>query len=330
MLACVLRRPREVEVCRVPMPKVPRGWVLVKVRYVGICGTDIAMYRGSYPPRKLPIIPGHEIVGIVEDVGPDVPREIIGRKVVPEINIVCGSCIFCKLGQYTHCINRRAIGIDVDGGMAEYVAVPYSNLHIVDDVDDLDAVLIEPAAAALHAAYSIPRSAGWRCVIIGQGPLAYISALIFEKLGYDVTVIVKGGHRAELFRRRFKTLSLEEVDKYFKNVEERPDIVIEASGSPSGAELALSIVRPGGVVIAKSTHGLNVNINYTRLVVNEVSLIGSRCGTFREWEHIITLLRKKELRLNECITHVIDLESSPEAFKIAEERRGLKVIVRCH
>ncbi len=330
MLACLLKGPKEIEICRVPMPCVPRGWVLIKVKYVGICGTDVAMYRWSYPPRKLPIIPGHEIVGIVEDVGPDVPREIIGRKVVPEINIVCGECIFCRLGQYTHCINRKAIGIDVDGGMAEYVAVPYPNIHVVDDIDDLDAVLIEPAAAALHAAYMIPRSAGWRCVVIGQGPLAYISALIFERLGYNVTVIVKGGYRAEMFRKRFNTISLEEAQEHYRNVEDKPDIVIEASGSPSGAELAISIVRPGGIIIAKSTHGSNVNINYTSLVVNEVMLIGSRCGTSREWKHIIDLLRRREIKLSECITHIVPLESCQEAFKIAEERRGLKVIVRCH
>ncbi|NPA99836.1 MAG: alcohol dehydrogenase catalytic domain-containing protein [Crenarchaeota archaeon] len=330
MLACLLRSPGEIEVCSVPMPTVPRGWVLLKVRYVGICGTDLAIYRGTYPPRKLPIILGHEIVGTVEDVGPDVPRDIIGRKVVPEINIVCRECRFCRLGKYTHCINRKAIGIDIDGGMAEYVAVPYSNLHFVDEIDDLDAVLIEPAAAALHAAYLVSREVGWRCIIVGQGPLAYLSALIFENLGYDVEVVVKGGYRAELFKKRFRTINIEEAREIFKDAEKKPDIVIEASGSPSGIELALEIVRPGGVIIAKSTHGKNTNIDYTRLVVNEITLLGSRCGTFIEWEHVINLLKRRSLKLRDCITHVLELERCREAFRIAEERRGLKVILKCY
>jgi len=325
-----LTGPRKIEVCRIPIPPVPRGWVLLRVRYVGVCGTDVAMYRGTYPPRKVPIIPGHEIVGIVEDVGPEVPRDIIGRKVVPEINIFCGRCMFCRLGAYTHCINRKAIGIDVDGGMAEYVAVPYDNLHVVDDIDDLDAVLIEPAAAALHAAYSIDRSSGWRCIVIGQGPLAYISSLIFEALGYNVTVLVKGGYRAEFFRKKFRTVTAEEAERMFEKIEDRPDVVIEATGSPSGIELALKLVRPGGTIIAKSTHGQSVSLDYTRLVVNEITIVGSRCGSFREWDHVIDLVRRGVVKLRECVTHVVELERCPDAFKIADERRGLKVIVRCH
>ncbi len=329
MLACVLRGPREIEVSRVPVPKVPRGWVLIRVRYVGICGTDLAMYRGYYPPRKIPIIPGHEIVGVVEDVGAEVPREIIGRKVVPEINVTCGECTFCKRGEYTHCINRKAIGIDLDGGMAEYVAVPYSNLHFVDDIDDLDAVLVEPAAAALHAAYSI----GVRernCLIIGQGPLAYISALIFEALGYNVTVMVKGGYRADIIGRRFKTINVDDLERFKNNIDDRPGIVVEASGSTSGIEIALEIVRPGGYIISKSTHGQKTCIDYTKLVVNEVRIIGSRCGKYDEWEHVIDLVRRRRLNLRECITHVFSLEECRDAFNVADSRRGLKVIVRCH
>jgi len=329
VLACLLQGPREVKVCRVDIPRIPPGWVLIQVRYAGICGTDIAMYRWKYVPRKIPIIPGHEFVGVVVDVGSEVPRDIIGRKVVSEINVVCGRCRFCIRGLYTHCIYRKAIGIDIDGGFAEYVAVPYRNIHFVDDLDDLDAVLIEPAAAVLHAVNSIPRNVGRRCVIIGQGPLAYLAANIFEACGYSVQVVVKGGERVRYFKN-FKIVTLQDVENVFKDVEDRPDIVFEASGSSTGIEYALKIVRPGGIIIAKSTHGEYSCIDYTKLVVNEITVIGSRCGMWDDWEHVIDMLRRGKLNLKSSITHIVDLENIEEGFKIADERRGLKVIVKCH
>ncbi len=329
VLACVLRGPRTLELCRLSIPELKPGWVLVRVRYAGICGTDIAMFRGTYKPRKLPIIPGHEVVGIVEDVGPEVSRDIIGRKVVFEINVTCGRCKFCKKGLYTHCQYRKAIGIDIDGGFAEYVAVPYNNLHFVDDLDDLDAVLIEPAAAIMHAIQNIPSNTGRKCAIIGQGPLAYLAAKLFEVCGYSVTVIVKGGERARYFTN-FNTISIDEIYEHYRNIEERPDIVLEATGSRDGIGYAIDLVKPRGIIISKSTHGELSCIDYTKIVINEITIMGSRCGLRDEWEYVIDLVRRKRLTLREAITHTFNLSEVEKAFETADSRRGLKVILKCH
>lgn len=333
MRACVLLAPRMITVMDVDEPVLRPGWVLVRVRLAGICGTDIAMYLGYYRPRKIPLIPGHEVVGIIEDVGADVPRDVLGRKVTFEINVVCHRCTLCRLGLYTHCLNRRAIGIDIDGGFAKYVAVPYENIYFVDDIQDEEAVFAEPLAAVINAVDAVCRDCRWRAVVLGQGPLGYVGAKVLKLSGFDVVVVGKSDYRLRFFQRDgFNTLNMNEVDvvEYVRRWTNDlgADVVFEATGSPSGIELALEIVRPRGVVLAKSTHGRETSIDYTKLVVKEVKLIGTRCGTKREWLRAITLLREDILRLRNIITHIFSLEDARRAFELASSKQCMKVVIK--
>ncbi len=333
MKACVLTSPRNVEVAEVNEPVVKRGWVLVRVKLAGICGTDIAMYLGRYRPRKLPLIPGHEVVGIIEDVGPEVPRSILGRKVTFEINVVCHECEFCRLGLYTHCANRKAIGIDLDGGFAKYVAVPFENIYFVDDIPEEEAVFAEPLAAVLRAVATVKLNRGWNVVVLGQGPLGYIAAKVFKIHGFRVLVIGKSKYRLSFFEKSgIETINLSEVDvtSYVRKWSNGlgADIVFEATGSPAGANLAIDLARPGGIILAKSTHGLDTSIDYTKLVVKEIALIGSRCGTRREWKRAIELLREDSLKLREIITHIFPLTEAKSAFEVASSKQCMKVVIR--
>ncbi len=324
MRACILESPRVLRIGDVDIPTVPRGWVLVKVRLVGICGTDLALYQGKII-RKLPLIPGHEIVGIVDDVGPDVPRDLIGHKVVFEINITCGQCIYCKSGVYTHCINRKVIGLDVDGGMAEYVAVPAQNLVVVDDIPDEDAVLIEPLAALINAAEELPRNVH-EIAILGQGPLAFLAAQLFRAYGLDVKVIGKSLDRLVYFKK-LNNVELLLLDELLKE-ENKFDAILEVTGSPTGIQHAIRLIKPRGTILAKSTHGQETPIDYTKLVVKELKLIGTRCGLRRHWEEAVRLVRKGLVKPSEAITHVFSLDNAEKAFLHALERKGLKIIIK--
>ncbi len=323
MKACVLYAPRKISVDDIPVPTLPRRWVLVKVKLVGICGTDLALYQG-YIIRKLPLVPGHEVVGVIDDVGPEVPRDLIGHKVVFEINVTCGECEYCKSGLYTHCINRKAIGLDIDGGMAEYVAVPATNVHIVDDLKDEDAVLIEPLAALVNAVEELPRSIT-KVAVLGQGPLAFLAAQLLKAYGLDVTVIGKAGDRL----RYFEKLNVELLT--LNDVEQLRDVypaVLEATGSPSGIRYAIRLVKPRGIILAKSTHGQDTSIDYTSLVIKEVKLVGTRCGIRRHWIEAIRLVRTGLVKPSLAITNVFSLDEVEKAFTCALEKKGLKVVIK--
>ena len=324
MKACVLEHPGRINVRNVDVPVVQRGWVLVRVRLVGICGTDLALYQGKII-RKLPLIPGHEVVGIVEDVGPDVPRDLIGHKVVFEINITCGQCTYCRSGLYMHCTNRKAIGLDIDGGMAEYVTVPAQNLLIVDDIPDEDAVLIEPLAALVNAAEELPRNIH-EIAILGQGPLAFLAAQLFKAYGLDVKVIGKSWNRLSYFKKinNIELLLLEEV----QGQENKFDAILEATGSPTGIDQAIRLAKPRGIILAKSTHGQETSIDYTKLVIKELRIVGTRCGLRRHWEEALRLVRKRLLKPSEAITHTFPLDEAEKAFTCALERKGLKIVIK--
>jgi len=331
MKAIVLKDVRRIEVEEVLDPVIPKNYVLIKVKAVGICGTDIAMYRGTLKPRKLPIIPGHEVSGIIEDVGVEVDKNLIGKKVTFEINIVDYTCEFCRKGLYTHCINRKVIGIDVDGGMAEYVIVPVSNIHIIDDLDFEEGVFIEPLAACLRAITYLPTGIEYNAIVLGQGPIAYLITQVFKIHGFNVIVVGTRWERLKYFKEIADyVINLNEVDpiqevkKYFRY---GVDIVVEVTGNPNALDLAIELVKPRGYILAKSTHGLPTTFNYTKLVVNEITIIPSRCGTFIEYRKAIELLKKKLVKVRDIITHRFTLNEGKKAFEIADKKEGMKVII---
>ncbi len=332
MLAVLLKSPGKISVEDVPDPEVSSGWVKIKVEEVGICGTDKAFYRGSYIPGKLPIIPGHEIAGIVVEVGGGVPKDIVGARVTTEINISCGKCWFCLNGLKTHCPYREVLGITIDGGMAEYVAVPYSNVHLVNGLDPATAAFVEPLAAVLEAIDLEPPRPGSSIAVIGIGTvgLLFLQVLKHYSLESIVAVARPNSPKANLAKRLGAdyVLTYEEVlDFIKKNTHEGQgfDYVVEATGSPEGLDLAVSIAKPRAVVAAKSTHGEPVRFNYTLAVVKELRIVCSRCGPFKP---AIRMLRDGVVNVRELVTSTYSLREAEEAFRRSLERDQVKVHLR--
>jgi 2-desacetyl-2-hydroxyethyl bacteriochlorophyllide A dehydrogenase len=299
-----------------PIPEPQAGEALIRVRLAGLCGTDLELARGYYPFAG---IPGHEFVGEVAEAA---DRSWIGRRVVGEINIVCGQCDSCRAGRPTHCENRSVLGIrGRHGAFAEYLALPVANLHPVpDSVPDEAAVFAEPLAAALQIQTQVAVRPGDRVLVVGAGRMGQLIAWTLALTGCDLQVAAKYSKQQRLLAERGIRVAAEDTlpRRHF-------DLVVEATGSPFGFELARRAVRPRGTLVLKSTYRGDLAVDLSSLVVDEITLIGSRCGPFA------TALRLLEQRIVDptgLIEAEYPLARGLEAFERAGQSGVLKVLVR--
>lgn len=265
-----------------PMPEPKAHESLVRISLAAICNTDREIIKG-YKPDFTGVL-GHEFVGVVEKSS---EPALIGRRVVGEINEGCGTCFYCRTGRERHCESRKCIGITgQDGCFAAYMTIASKQLHIVPDtVPDERAVFAEPLAAALEIPDMIQIKPSDEICVIGDGRLAFLIAQVLALGGAAVTVL--GKHEDKL--RRFEGFAQTAVscDRSF-------EIVVDAAGSPSGFETAMKLVRSRGTVVLKSTYAGKAELNLSAAVVNELTIVGSRCGPF---EPALRLLSKNAIVL---------------------------------
>lgn len=285
-------------------PTITKGHSLIKVLMSAICNTDREVIRGYRPDFRGVL--GHEFVGIVEDSNDET---LIGKRVVGELNEGCGDCIYCKTGREKHCLTRKVIGMEgVDGTFAEYFVLANHLIHVVpDSLPTEKAIYVEPLAAALEIPNQIHLAPEHNVAIIGDGRLALMIAQVVSLYGVDLTIIGKHEDKLKLFEPLGKTKH-NEGDTY--------EIVIDATGSPSGMELAKHIVRKKGTIVLKSTYAGAIQIDLSYFVVNEITIVGSRCGPF---EPALNLLNRGLVRLpNIELFELKDYEKAfySKAFKV--------------
>ena len=299
-----------------PVPEVQQGMALIRLRLAGICSTDLEMMRGYYPFTG---VPGHEFVGeVVEAPGNE---SWMGQRVVGEINIVCGGCPTCKAGRPHHCENRTALGIaGHDGVFADYFTLPIKNLHIVPErVPDEAAVFTEPLAAALEIQEQVQIQPGTRVLVVGAGRLGLLIAQTLQLTGCDLLVVVRRDEPARLMA----DWGISSI--YPENVLENGyDLVVEVTGSPGGFELSRKAVRPVGTLVLKSTFAGDVSLNLSALVVDEITLIGSRCGPF---EPALQLLESGQVHTSSMISARFGLSDGMAAMQKAGEHGVIKVLL---
>lgn len=298
----------------VPEPRADE--VLLAPRVAGICGTDLELLRGYY---SFDGTPGHEFVADVVQG----PAEWLGRRVVCEINIGCGQCDFCQRGAKEHCTARQVIGIrDRDGAFAQYLTAPVANLHAVPDhISDEEAVFVEPLAAALHVQRQVRVEKHYRVLVLGAGKLGQLIVRTLLPTGCEILVCARSGGRTHALEKLgIKTCFPDELpSKYF-------DIVIECTGNAAGFEHALNAIRGLGTLILKSTYAAPVTIDASTAVVNEISILGSRCGDFA---NALKWLDEKRIDLSDLITAHFPLSKGIEAFAHARLPGQFKVLVEC-
>lgn len=297
-------------------PDPPPGEALVRVRVGGICNTDLELLKGYMQFRG---VPGHEFVGTVERAPG--AEEWEGCRVVGEINAACGSCPTCRAGRPTHCPHRTTLGIaGRDGAFAEYLTLPTRNLYPVPDaLSDEAAVFTEPLAAACEILQQVHVHPTDRAIVLGDGKLGLLCAQVLALTGCDLTIL---GHHQEkldiLARRGILTALAGEP------VEAGADLVVEATGRPEGYAAARRLVRPRGTIVLKSTYHDAIDANLTLAVVDEVTLVGSRCGPFRP---ALRLLERSLVDVTSLVQARYPLSEASTAFEHAAQPGVLKVLV---
>ena len=297
------------EDCPDPVPE--DGEVLVEVTQAGICETDLQLHRGY---MGFCGVLGHEFVGIARE------GTYAGRRVVGEINCCCRNCDACRKGLGNHCPHRSVIGIDRhDGAFAEMIAVPEANLHLVpDSVSDDEAVFVEPLAAAFQIGRQVELD-GARVAVLGDGRLSMLSVQAILLRSPDVTVV--GKHAPKL--ARFESLPVRTVRLQEPVAAKSFDVVVDCTGSESGMPLAFQLVRPRGTVVMKTTIAAEHRLSLAAIVIDEITVVGSRCGPFDE---ALRALEAKRVDVSQLITHRFPLRQAEQAMAKARDPEAMKVV----
>ena len=297
-------------------PEPGDGECLVRVHLAGICATDLHIMAGY---MNFTGILGHEMVGTVVE-GSDA---WLGKRVVCEINCVCGKCATCQAGLSNHCRKRTVIGIDGHNGFfADLAAVPEVNLHEVPEVvTDEDAVFVEPIAAAYQVLAQCPIDARTSVTVVGSGRLGLLVAQVLKERGCQLTVVGRNEKKLLLCEKK----GIQGVPVKDVIAKRDRDVVIDCTGSPEGLELAMQLVRPRGTIVLKSTYGEAGAPNLASIVVDEVTLLGSRCGPFPE---AINALARQAVEVRSMISRTYPIEQAVEAFEAARDRNNVKILLK--
>ena len=306
-----------------PTPEPAAGEALIRIRLAGICATDLHLLAG-YKQGYRGVL-GHEFVGDV--VAAPTDRGWEGQRVVADINVGCGACDLCRKGAGRHCANRTALGIVGDQGcFADYIVMPLSNLHAVPDaLTDRQAVFAEPAAAALQPLQQLHIRPDMKTILIGPGKLGLLIAQALAATDCDLTVIGRNPNSLELVRRFGIPAAIAVGSVEFEALPRRSAaLVIEATGTPQGFELACALVAPGGTIVLKSTYPDRCEVDVSQLVVNEIRLVGSRCGPF---DAALRALHSGHIRVDPLLSAEFALEDAHAAFRHAAQPGVFKVLL---
>ena len=297
------------------VPRSDARHALIKVQLAGVCSTDLQIFNGYMGFKG---VPGHEFVGSVVEG----PSEFVGKRVVGEINFGCGQCDACRRDLSRHCPNRSVMGIvNADGAFTDYVSVPVENLHLVsDNISDEEAVFTEPLAAAFEILTQIQLDPGDDVLVLGDGKLGNLCAQALRLTGAKITALGKHADKLALIKKAgVRTILLSDWQaKLF-------DVVVEATGSASGFELALSAVRPRGTLVLKSTIAGNHQTSLAPVVINEINVIGSRCGPFSD---ALAALAVKQIAVTPLIEKVYSLDDGVAAMTHAARPGARKILLR--
>jgi len=304
-----------VSVRRQRLPRRPEGFALIRLLYGGICNTDLELQRGYYGFRGTP---GHEFIGEVVEAD---DRRWIGQRVAGEINLACGKCEWCASGLGRHCPKRTVLGIvKQPGAFREFLTLPERNLRRVPrEISSEQAVFVEPLAAACEILDQVRIPRGAPVAVLGDGKLGLLASQVLQAHGAEVHQFGRHKEKLRIAEQAGVTTEIAKklpVAKY--------EFVVEATGSSEGLRQAVQMTQPRGTIVMKSTvHGL-VSIDTAPVIVNEITLVGSRCGRF---EPALRLLKNKKVRVDAMISEVLPLKDAPRAFRAAAKPGVLKVLL---
>jgi (R,R)-butanediol dehydrogenase / meso-butanediol dehydrogenase / diacetyl reductase len=323
--ALVLDRPREWRVRTLPAAAPGPGEVVVEPVYVGLCGTDLHIVAGRHPRARLPLVLGHEIVGVAA------AGQWADQAVVVDPTISCGSCPACRSGDGHVCLSLRLVGIDRPGGLAGRLCVAEAKLHPVPAGMPLTtAALAEPLAVAVHAAARAGPYLGARVVIFGAGPIGLLTGLVTRAAGARTVLVVepRRSRREAAGRLGFETAAEAEAVPGILGGH-LADVAFDAAGVPAVAQHATHLVRPKGAVVVEGLHGEPAPVDLAALTFAELTLLGSRVYRPADLELALGLLAAGSLDVTSLVSEVVDLADVPEALGRLERGESVKILARC-
>ena len=299
----------------IPLPRPAKDEALIRVLSAGICNTDLELNRGY---KNFNGVPGHEFVGLVEESSN--PR-LQGKRVVGEINCVCHTCRYCQIEMPHHCLNRSVLGIlNRQGAFAEFVALPEENLHIVpDSIRDDVAVFTEPVAAAFRITEQIAIDSEDRIIVLGEGKLGQLVAQVLYLRSKHLVCVGRHGWKLEFLQKLHIATALTG-----EPVECGADVVVEATGSSGGLSRALELIKPERTIVLKTTVSHPTTLELSKAVINEVIILGSRCGPFRP---ALEALAAGSVEVRPMITETYGLLDGAHAMERAAAADVMKIVL---
>jgi len=321
----------EPELCDKEVPVPPPGWVRIKIKFCGLCGTDIHILSDEYPNNP-PVVLGHEIAGQVVEGGKGVRPELVGTRVTARTMLTCGTCQYCRIGKTNLCLARRSIGSSIDGGFAEYMIIPEDNLHVLPEtIDYEEGALSEPLACCVRAILEIGRiRAGEQVLVIGPGTIGLLCTQLAKLSGAVVTVIgtPEDEQRLHLAGKLGANCMLTTDDLDSLTRKPRFQTAVECSGSPGGLASAIQLVQKNGRIIQVGLTGKPVPVPTDSIALKEIVLLGTFAHNWTSWHLCMDLLAQGELQLKPMITEIFPLEDYPIAFEAFQSRKGLKILLQ--
>lgn len=302
-----------------PVPQ--KGEALIKVSLAGICNTDFEITKGYMGYKG---ILGHEFVGVVEEIN-DEDKSLLGKRVVAEISYGCHKpdCEWCNQGLVRHCPDRHTIGIwRKDGCFAEYITLPLEVLfEVPENVSNEQVVFVEPLAAACEILEQLHIQPIQKVLVQGDGKLGLTTALTLNAFNYDVTLVGKHQNKLDIAKAQgVKTILLDDLD-----VKPEWEVVVEATGSISGFETAMALTKPRGTLVLKSTVAGSKEFNLAPIVINEITVLGSRCGQFKP---ALRLIENNRIDFKSFISGIYSVDDAIEAFEKNKDKDTLKVLIK--
>jgi L-iditol 2-dehydrogenase len=329
------------EIRDVPIPAIGSTDVLVRVEYIGICGSDIHMHHNNVSyPVDVPLILGHEFSGIIDKVGSEVEKFNVGDRVTAETHAeYCGKCIMCRTNNYHLCKDRKGYGFDVDGAYTRYVKVPERILHYVpENVSLREAALTEPLCVAYNVVVkNMTVNPGDIVVIIGPGPIGILASKMAQIAGASEIIVIgttgdeKRLEKAKEYGATTVLNSMKEDPLLLikeKNEGYGADVVIDAAGPAATLKLAIEAVRPNGIINKVAWGPGPVNYSLDKIIRKAVTLRGSFSHTWDIWEKSLQLLKSGQVNLSDIITHEFSIEEWEKGFKLIESKEGIKVLLK--
>lgn len=327
MRAAIIDEPGTVSVGERPDPAPAPGGVVVRVGACGICGTDLHIADGEFPPSPYPLVPGHEFAGTVTAVGEGAPGGLRpGDRVAVDPSLFCGHCTYCRAGRGNLCANWGAIGDTVDGAFAEYASVPAANCHRIPDTMTLrQGALVEPLSCAVHGLRRIGAQVGERFLVVGAGTMGLLLQQLLQRSGARVTVVDRNTRRLSIAAGLGAEATAADTADL---ADERFDAAIDVTGAPPAIEAAFSALRRGGrlLVFGVAADDALVSLSPFRVYNDEITIVGSM-AVLNSFGPAVDLIGSGAIETAPLLTDALPLEKFPEALNMMRSGAGVKIQV---